>query len=307
MTVQLLTWMHVAGQALLVNRGWMAWNLFLALVPLAVSFWLFHRPRSRFLRWSVVILTGITFFVGINRYHSGHAINMARQVYATYFDTSKIYIFGAIAIALILMGIDIKLFRLRGARSLLWWIGFTVFVAFLPNAPYVLTDIIHLIEDIRRGYSVWIITLALIPQYLLFMLIGFEAYVLSLIYLGEYLKRQGWGKYILGSELILHALSAIGIYLGRFERFNSWHIVTQPDELVMSMVNDLTGKRPVLVMSVTFLVIAGLYWLMKQVSLGIIYYRQQAVVSGAMPEAIAPISEDSSQDPSTVQSEVKQP
>ncbi len=307
MTVQLLNWMHAAGQALLVNRGWMAWNLFLALVPLAVSFWLFHRPRSRFLRWSVFIITGITFVVGINRYNSGHAINLARQVHQTYFDTGKIYIVGAVALTLILLGIDIWLFRLRGARSLLWWIGFTVFVAFLPNAPYVLTDIIHLIEDIRRGYSVWIISLALIPQYLLFMLIGFEAYVLSLIYLGEYLKRHGWRKYILPAELILHALSAIGIYLGRFERFNSWHILTQPDQLVMSVVKDLTGKRPALVMIVTFLVIAGLYWVMKQVTLGVIYYRQHAAASRAMPEAIAPVPENSSDDSSPVQSEVNQP
>jgi hypothetical protein len=34
-------------------------------------------------------------------------------------------------------------------------------------------------------------------------------------------------------------------------------------------MNDLVGKRPVVVMAATFAVIAGLYWLMKQVSLGI--------------------------------------
>ena len=42
-------------------------------------------------------------------------------------------------------------------------------------------------------------------------------------------------------------------------------------------MNDLIGKRPVLVMVVTFVVIAVLYWVMKQVILGISqrFYRSE--------------------------------
>jgi len=76
-------------------------------------------------------------------------------------------------------------------RSSLWWFGFLVFFAFLPNAPYVLTDVIHLIEDIREINSVWMITLVVIPLYLLFILAGFEAYVVSLINFGYYLSWIG--------------------------------------------------------------------------------------------------------------------
>lgn len=275
-------WMTVAWQALLNNNGWMAWNLFLALVPLAISFWLFHQPRSRFLRWGVGILLGASFVIGIGRGNFAPVIRLVQKLGKIDSVQEIIYLVAAIALTLILMGLDIWLLRRpKGDRSLRWWLGFLVFVAFLPNAPYVLTDVIHLIEDIRQGYSVWIVSLALIPQYLLFMILGFEAYVLSLIYLGEYLKLQGWGKFILWAELILHALSSIGIYLGRFQRFNSWHIITQPDQLVMSVVNDLTGKRPALVMVVTFIAIALLYWLSKQVTLGIIYYRNQAIAAKA--------------------------
>ncbi|MEG3975050.1 DUF1361 domain-containing protein, partial [Microcoleus sp. herbarium8] len=154
-------------------------------------------------------------------------------------------------------------------RSLRWWGGFFWFIAFLPNAPYVLTDIIHLIRQIKEGNSVWIVTLALIPQYLAFMLAGFGAYVLSVMNLGYYLKQQGWGRFILATEMIIHALSAIGIYLGRFIRFNTWDILTNPDALVNTVMNDLIGKRPVVVMAATFVVITVLYWVMKQVILGI--------------------------------------
>ncbi|MBD1894223.1 DUF1361 domain-containing protein [Coleofasciculus sp. FACHB-129] len=177
-------------------------------------------------------------------------------------------------LAFIPLLLSIWLFRSRQKRSPIWWAGVLVFIAFLPNAPYLLTDIIHLIHDIRANYSVWMITLVLIPQYLLVILAGFEAYVISLINLGYYLHRHERSKYILWMELTLHGLSAIGIYLGRFLRFNSWDFVTQPDAVFTSVLDDLVGKWPVVVMVVTFVIISGLYWLMKQVTLGIILRRR---------------------------------
>jgi len=185
-----------------IYSGWIIWNLFLAFIPLALSFWLFRKNSQ----W----------------------------------------------------------------RSLVWWVVFLVFVAFLPNAPYLLTDIIHLIKATRAGFSAWVITLVVIPQHSLAILAGFEAYVISLINLGYYLRQQGVARFIVWAELMTHALSAIGVYLGRFRRFNSWDFVTQPNDVLNSVIDDLTDKRPVLVMSVTFVVIAVLYWLMKQVTLGLI-------------------------------------
>lgn len=269
MNAQLTNWISVAWQALLANNRWMSWNLFLALVPLVLSFWLFHQPRSRILRWGTFILTGITFVAGVRRYSLASVVNLVRDIHSIYLGLEPIYIIGVLVGTLVLMGLEFWILGLRGTRSLLWWLGFLAFIFFLPNAPYVLTDIIHFYEEIRHNYSVWVLTLALIPQYLIFMAIGFEAYVLSLIYLGYYLRRHGWGRFILGAELILHALSAIGIYLGRFQRFNSWHVITQPDELVMSVMQDLTRTRPLLVTVVTFVVITVCYWLIKQVTLGI--------------------------------------
>lgn len=261
MKYELIALIAESWRAMAHNGRWMSWNLFLALVPLAVSFFLFYRPRSRFLLWGTAFLLGATFLPN-TRHVVAYGVHLIR-------DLGKTYVLGAIAITLLLMALDIWVLRQRGVRSLRWWGGFLAFIAFLPNAPYVLTDIIHLIDQIRWGYSVWVITLALIPQYLLFMVVGFEAYVLSVINLGYYLKQQGLGQFILVAELIVHGLCAIGIYLGRFIRFNSWDIITNPDELVNTVMNDLIGKRPVLVMVVTFLVITCLYWLMKQISLGI--------------------------------------
>ena len=218
MRAKLVNQIIIAGDILRQNSRWMSWNLFLAFVPLLLSFWLFRRRRS---------------------------------------------------------------------RSLVWWLGLLVFIAFLPNAPYVLTDVIHLVEDIRKGYSIWTITLIVIPLYSLFTLAGFEAYVLSLINFGYYLHRQGKRQWIVATELSLHALSAIGIYLGRFKRFNSWDFITQLDNLTDTVLDDLAKKQPLFLIFVTFLIIAGLYWLMKQVTLGLVLRRRyaKAELSGSEPDS----------------------
>ncbi len=218
MRAKLVNQIIIAGDILRQNSRWMSWNLFLAFVPLLLSFWLFRRQRS---------------------------------------------------------------------RSLVWWLGLLVFIAFLPNAPNVLTDVIHLVEDIRKGYSIWTITLIVIPLYSLFTLAGFEAYVLSLINFGYYLHRQGKRQWIMATELSLHALSAIGIYLGRFKRFNSWDFITQLDNLTDTVLDDLAKKQPLFLIFVTFLIIAGLYWLMKQVTLGLVLRRRyaKAELSGSEPDS----------------------
>jgi len=255
-----------AWYALTGNSGWMTWNLFLALVPLALAFWLFRKPRSPVLLWGTLLLLGATLLPHLKRV----------LVYASYLfrGNAAIYIVGVFCVTLVLMYLDFRLFRDRSGnnprhRFLRWWLGFFAFIAFLPNAPYVLTDIIHLYDDIRMDYSVWVLTLAVVPQYLLFMFIGFEAYTLSLVYMGDYMKRQNWGKFIWQTELVVHALSALGIFLGRFRRFNSWDLVTNPDMVVTGVMNDLTAKGPLLVMVVTFIVIASCYWFSKKVTLAL--------------------------------------
>ena len=142
--------------------------------------------------------------------------------------------------------LSVWLFRWSDRRSPVWWVILATFIAFLPNAPYVLTDIIHYIRSIRGGLSTSVIIFALTPQYLIFLIGGFQAYVMSLLNLEFYLTKIGQEKSIFAVQILIHFLSAIGIYLGRFLRFNSWDFVTQPDELAETLARDLSHKQPVL-------------------------------------------------------------
>lgn len=177
-------------------------------------------------------------------------------------------------LALIPWVLSLMIFKGRGAnrRHVLWWIGSAIFVAFLPNAPYVLTDVIHLVRFIREGAAMWTVVFILMPQYFLFMLIGSEAYALSLMNLGQYLRRQGKGRWVSAMEIGFHALCAFGIYLGRVPRFNSWDLISNPGQILSFITRDIWQPQPLAVMLVTFLAIALIYWPLKHLTLAVMLY-----------------------------------
>lgn len=196
-------------------------------------------------------------------------------------------------LAFIPLALSVWLFRRnKRSRSWVWWLGFAVFYAFLPNAPYLLTDVIHLIDDIRTIESVWIITLVLIPVYLVVILAGFEAYVISLINMGYYLHRIGKSQWILGMELITHALSAVGVYWGRFLRFNSWDFVTQPDAVITQGIEEILGKQPLVILGISFVILTALHWLMKRVTLSFTNQRHKGMANNSSKASFKPQASD---------------
>ncbi|MGB3535992.1 MAG: DUF1361 domain-containing protein [Microcoleaceae cyanobacterium] len=266
MILILIHWINAAWLAISTNVGWMSWNLFLALIPLALSFWLFnpHGLSSLSIKQSPLLLWGVGLLLALSVFP--HIPNVLRFLGNITQILDWKYL---IAVILVTTALIVWEF-LSSARSLGWWIVFLMFIFFLPNAPYVLTDVIHLVEDIRFGYSIWIISLALIPQYLVFMLLGFGAYILCLIQLERYFQAQGWGIWNKGIELLVQFLCAIGIYLGRFQRFNTWDILTRPNALIESVIQDILNQRPLLIIAVTFVVLSLLSALLKPVTLAVL-------------------------------------
>jgi uncharacterized membrane protein len=264
MKVELIELVARVTQVLQINSTWMIWNLFLAFIPLVLSIWLFREKRGNIGAWALGLLVMFACVPPNSDY-----LQRVFKALIAYIQNIPALQFGLFAV-LGLLPLGFWLIRSRSGNSALWWLGFVTFYAFLPNAPYLLTDIIHLIDDIRTIQSIWIITLILFPVYALVLFAGFEAYVVSLINLGYYLHRIGKSQWILGVELITHALCAIGIYWGRFLRFNSWDFITQPDYLLTRGVEELLGRQPLVIIAVTFAILAGLHWLMKRATLGFV-------------------------------------
>jgi uncharacterized membrane protein len=175
-------------------------------------------------------------------------------------------------LALVPLVLAFWLFRFSRRQGALWWFGVLLFVLFLPNAAYVLTDVLHLILKIRETppLPVWSIALVVLPEYILFIGFGFQCYVLSLLLLRGYLQRQGWGSGIILLEILIHAASAVGVYLGRFLRLNSWDALTEPEKVVIHVFEAFEARGHVLILGVLFAVVSALYYVTLAVDLALI-------------------------------------
>jgi uncharacterized membrane protein len=102
---------------------------------------------------------------------------------------------------------------------------------FFPNAPYIFTDLIHLIYGSYRHF--WVNLSLILICALTGLVLGFVS-----LYLMQSLVRRRYGQ--LASWLFVACvagLSGFGIYLGRFLRFNSWDVIARPLKLYQGVSN----------------------------------------------------------------------
>jgi uncharacterized membrane protein len=261
---QFYSWTEPLTQVIREDIGRIAWNIFLALVPLTLSFFLFYKTRSRLFCWSTYLLLILSFSIGIKKYNNGNLLEALERIVLSLWGVRAIFIAIAFGAIVVLTIIDRRLRDPHSrSQSIIWWIGLFLFVAILPNAPYILTDIIHFYDAVRTIDSAWTITLFIVPTYIVFIGIGWFAYVFSLVNLGIYFSKNYLSRYTNTAELSLHAICSIGIFIGRFLRFNSWSLVTQPKLFLSTLPGELIGKSPLLVIILTFCIIATLYALCK--------------------------------------------
>lgn len=147
------------------------------------------------------------------------------------------------------------LFGSGRTRTAWWWCGVFAFVVFLPNAPYVLTDSIHLLDDIRRTRSDRFIIGAIIPLYASFFLVGMGCYVAALNRaVGEFARTERAQRQL---ELGSHALCAVGIFLGRVLRYNSWQVVTHPLRILRAIPTALSPTGLVFIVATFAALVLG--------------------------------------------------
>ncbi|HET8653454.1 MAG TPA: DUF1361 domain-containing protein [Gaiellaceae bacterium] len=114
----------------------------------------------------------------------------------------------------------------RGARIVKLLPLAAVWLLFLPNAPYLLTDLIHL--GSRDDAPLWFDLVLFSAFAWTGALLGFLS-----VYLMQVVVRRmagaAWSWALVGASLLA---SGFGIYLGRSLRWNSWDFVTRPDALL---------------------------------------------------------------------------
>jgi uncharacterized membrane protein len=114
------------------------------------------------------------------------------------------------------------LLSLDRTNRFIFWLGFTTWLIFLPNSPYILTDLQHI--RLSNLQSVWFDVLLILSFAINGLIIGFTSLWMMQALLQERFSKKTTNFMIYGILL----LCGFGIYLGRVLRWNSWDILQDP-------------------------------------------------------------------------------
>ena len=119
--------------------------------------------------------------------------------------------------------------------AILPWLG--AWLAFLPNAPYIITDFVHFrhAPPVPLWYD--------LTLFFATASVGLVLGLLSLYEVHRVLKK--WFSRNMAALMLLMAmgLSGFGVWLGRFQRWNSWDIVTRPEALLRDIADTFTTRH----------------------------------------------------------------
>jgi uncharacterized membrane protein len=141
--------------------------------------------------------------------------------------------------------------------SILW-------LAFFPNAPYMITDLAHLSVDYQRDLT-WHDTIMLF----LYAEVSLFNGLVSLYWIHQAWKdvfSRSYTNFFLIASL---PLAGFGVYLGRVRRMNSWDIIHDPYKILDNLFESLMD-RTALLFSLEVGILLGMLYL---VLWGIIRFR----------------------------------
>ena len=123
----------------------------------------------------------------------------------------------------------------KGTHVFQFIIAFVFWLLFFPNAPYLITDIVHI--PAQTYGTVWL-------NIIIFFYYGFLGVLLGSLSLVNIHKHfLAHTKKFTAEFMIMFicVLSSIGIGMGRFERWNSWDLFTQPLDIFRSFYTAITN------------------------------------------------------------------
>ena len=156
---------------------------------------------------------------------------------------SYVFLIWNLFLALIPAAAAEMLARAAAERRASQWMWGAAWLLFLPNAPYIATDFLHL--RARPHVPLWYDVALLASCAITGLLLGY----VSLLDVQRVVRERAGAAVAWLCACAALLLSAFGIYLGRFQRWNSWDILTEPWMLLADIadrvLNPLSHPRTV--------------------------------------------------------------
>jgi uncharacterized membrane protein len=201
------------------------------------------RDRSQFLLFSYLLMTSI--FGGLmilfrlhlidfqwDKIHSIHDLKMYRTASHTFF-----FFIWNLFLAWIPYWCALVLNRISRATTTLSnigsWIFFFCWLLFFPNAPYIVTDLLHLKH--RAPIPLWYDVMLMMTFAWTGLMLGYAS-----LFEVQYFLEKRFSQRITWSIIVFAiVLGGFGVFMGRFQRLNSWDVATKPFSLIRSEIEIL--------------------------------------------------------------------
>jgi uncharacterized membrane protein len=121
----------------------------------------------------------------------------------------------------------------QSAINIITCLVLLAWLLFLPNAPYVITDIFHF--EKRPPVPQWLDLLIVTNAAWCGLLAG----IISLLQVEQWLRQRFALLLVNGIISFSLMLCGYGVYLGRYGRFNSWDLLTAPQHLLYTSLKHL--------------------------------------------------------------------
>lgn len=175
-----------------------------------------------------------------------------------------------LAIVPLLISYAMLLYYQHKKKSLVFLFSLGVlWLVFFPNAPYIITDFIHLAP--RTGVPVWFDTLLILAFASTGLLSGYYSlFIMQLVVRDTRDRFIGW-VFVFVSLV----LASFGIYLGRFLRWNSWDLFLDP----VSLISDIISRIFAPTVHLRFWIVSGLLLIFLIASYSFFYWFSQGTSS----------------------------
>lgn len=127
-----------------------------------------------------------------------------------------------------------------------------IWLLFLPNAPYIVTDLMHI--GVVRAVPALYDSILLFSSAVVGIMFGFYSLIqMQELLIARFSKRVN--KIIM---FLIMILTSFGIYLGRFLRFNSWDVFTNPS-YVLSGIKEIFSNKGDVIEALTYTLLFSLF------------------------------------------------
>ncbi len=147
---------------------------------------------------------------------------------------SYVFLAKNLALAWLPAGLAFALRRQTGLPGGVFVLALLGWVLLHPNAPYIVTDLVHLATP--RRTVLWMDVLAIGAAAAAGLMLGLA----SVQWVAEAIGvRRGRPLPAFAVVTGAAAVGALGVYFGRFARWNSWDVLTRPGELFFDALDRL--------------------------------------------------------------------